>query len=177
MDYIHISNEILITFYYLVDCYADIILTGLVLRGVDSTFVRVGWKFIPNEEIDTMDVKKASQDSKEWNLVPPESFFHPEEDEKMARHEMVKFREKVDMDSHIPESDEFLGIGQALSEATQIRWKNRWLHFDSNLVSRRSGVWQCWLEGINLYENKSDKVNQIHILNYDFLKFILTYFY
>ncbi|VUZ54604.1 unnamed protein product, partial [Hymenolepis diminuta] len=52
---------------------------------------------------------------------------------------------------------EFLNLETAFWEATMHRWKSRWLLLDRKLASKGSGIWQCWLEGIDLYKNKSDK--------------------
>ncbi|VDO10867.1 unnamed protein product [Rodentolepis nana] len=150
-----------------IDCYADIALTGLVLRRVSGKVVRIGWKFIPRENNTYIDVVNASKDGSEWDLVSPEEFFHSEEDE-------MEWLRTVSVDEDDEEGDqqganedeiaegdfdilESWTLRTAFLEATMRRWKSRWLRLDRELALRGSGLWQCWLEGIDLYEPKSTK--------------------
>nr|CDS25681.1 hypothetical protein HmN_000611900 [Hymenolepis microstoma] len=160
------------------DCYADIALTGLVLRRVSGKVVRVGWKFIPRENLTYIDVVNASMDDSEWDLVSPAEFFRSEDDE--LEKWKIPFEEENDEESDqqtdnegvIPEGDfdiiESWTLRTAFMEATMRRWKSRWLRLDRNLALKGSGMWQCWLEGIDLYTTKSTTrghmlVTEVHV--------------
>ncbi|KAM7542292.1 hypothetical protein Aperf_G00000008447 [Anoplocephala perfoliata] len=152
-----------------VDCYADIALVGLVLHRVSSSMVRLGWKFVPRERQWTTDVTRALYDESEWSLVPPEQFFHYDVDgerEEIVRkagqqRDMEKKslfeKESDELDGKYEVKEESLNLQTAILEATLRQWKPRWLRLDANLASKGSGTWQCWLEGLSLNPNQSNR--------------------
>lgn len=122
-----------------------------------------------------MDVIRASKDDREWSFVSPKEYFHSDEDEmgtlqitSTEENNQKSNQQSIDENVILEGEIEFLDLETAFWEATMHRWKSRWLLLDRKLASKGSGIWQCWLEGIDLYKNKSDKVrmnNNQHIFS------------
>lgn len=121
---------------------------GLILRGTDVSTVRVGWKFtprgnpIPDESMITSD--------EPWDLLASESLCHPEESQLCEGDGGARAEGSTKAGRLVGSWD----LGMALHEATERVWKARWLRVTSE-TAFGSGTWQCWLEGPNLFKNKS----------------------
>lgn len=132
--------------------------------------VRLGWKFVPRESQWTADIIQASKDETEWSLVTPEQFFHydvdGEREETVNRASLQGYSEKKDsfekendgLDGKNEAEEGSWNLRTAILEATSRQWRPRWLRLDANLASKGSGTWQCWLEGLSLIANQSNKV-------------------
>ncbi|KAL5107962.1 hypothetical protein TcWFU_007207 [Taenia crassiceps] len=131
-----------------IDCYADIPLVGLILRGTDVSTVRLGWKFTPRGA--PMPEESMITSDESWDLLAPERLCHPEESQLCEDDGSARVERSTMGGSAVGSWD----LNTVLYEATNRVWKARWLRVTSE-TTFGSGTWQCWLEGSNLFKNKS----------------------
>ncbi|KAL5968216.1 hypothetical protein TSMEX_004071, partial [Taenia solium] len=131
-----------------VDCYADIPLVGLILRGTDVGTVRVGWKFTPRGN-PIADESMITSDEP-WDLLASERLCHPEESQLCEGDGGVRAEGSTTAGRVLGSWD----LDTVLHEATNHVWKARWLRVTPE-TAFGSGTWQCWLEGPNLFKNKT----------------------
>uniref|UniRef100_A0A0R3XD33 Agenet domain-containing protein n=1 Tax=Hydatigena taeniaeformis TaxID=6205 RepID=A0A0R3XD33_HYDTA len=118
------------------------------LRGTDSSMVRVGWKFtsrgsaLPNGSTIASD--------KPWDLLASERLCHPEESHQCEADDDVL----AEGSTTVERVEGSWSLDSMLHEATGRIWKARWLRVTPE-TTFGSGTWQCWIEGPDLFENKS----------------------
>ncbi|VDK34721.1 unnamed protein product [Taenia asiatica] len=131
-----------------IDCYTDIALVGLILRGTDVSTVRVGWKFTPRGN-PIVDESMITSDEP-WDLLASERLCHPEESQLCEGDGGVRAEGSTTAGRVLGSWD----LDTVLHEATNQVWKARWLRVTPE-TAFGSGTWQCWLEGPNLFKNKT----------------------
>ncbi|CAL8105390.1 unnamed protein product [Calicophoron daubneyi] len=120
------------------ECHADIFLTALSLGGMDPTFWKIGWRFIPLNGTD--DTKAVEVDTKlHMEFTPP---VHVQSAD--AAVPIVYSRELDRREPVVGKRD--LAAAQQLAARL---WRARWLVL-SGTQRQESGVWQCWIEGLGM---------------------------
>ncbi|VDD83831.1 unnamed protein product [Mesocestoides corti] len=140
-----------------IDCYADIPLVGLVLRGLGNPLPRIGWKFVPRESSPWFNV---SPEHETWDVLAPVQLCPHERAEKCSSGSGTDSKNRLEHLSQHWESKSHKvtnNLDSAFRMATERVWMARWLLVKSS-ATFGSGTWQCWIEGPNLFKNTSTDV-------------------
>ncbi|VDM05994.1 unnamed protein product [Schistocephalus solidus] len=129
------------------DCHANILLAGLVLRHLDKSFIRLGWKFTPRG-LEPPSPPQDRSDLTPWDLRPPSVVCRGPVSDCLPSDPS----DEANSDSDSNDGDEgnlVQDLLDANKQAVQRWWRARWLRLfaDQELAS---GTWQCWLEGLDL---------------------------